>query len=195
MEWVGTHVDVTATDEVRQLLTQQLQKAAMRTARLQKATADLAEALTVDQVVNVMTEIGSSAVGVYRTAVAQLTPERLNCSFSTTTASRTCPDAPPREMRLEDLSMMTLAVRESRTIIAGSPEALREVMKDHENTLTYLEHTDERAWIALPMMSAGRPIGALRFSSGSPGRSPKRNGRSWKRLRAVRAGLGTRRPV
>src|SRR5690606_1680634 len=43
VEWVGTHVDVTATAEVRQLLTQQLEKAAVRTARLQKATADLAE--------------------------------------------------------------------------------------------------------------------------------------------------------
>jgi PAS domain S-box-containing protein len=168
VEWVGTHVDVTATDEVRQLLTQQLQKAAMRTARLQKATADLAEALTVDQVVNVMTEIGSSAVGVYRTAVAQLTPERLKLQLLNDDGIPDVPGAPPREMRLEDLSMMTLAVRESRTIIAGSPEALREVMKDHENTLTYLEHTDERAWIALPMMSAGRPIGALRFSFREP---------------------------
>ncbi|KUP96756.1 SpoIIE family protein phosphatase [Thermobifida cellulosilytica] len=168
VEWVGTHVDVTATAEVRQRLTQQLEKAAMRTARLQKATADLAEALTVDQVVHVMAEIGNTAVGVYRTAVAQLNRERLRLQLLNADGIPDVPGAPPREMGLEDLSMMTLAVRESRTVVAESPEALREVMKDHADTVAYLEHTDERAWIALPMMSAGRPIGALRFSFREP---------------------------
>ncbi|TDQ48220.1 SpoIIE family protein phosphatase [Actinorugispora endophytica] len=171
LEWVGTHADVTNqhnTAEVRQRLTQQLEKAAMRTVRLQKATADLAEALTVDQVVHVMTQIGDTAVGVYRTAVAQLDRERLRLHVLNPESIPDVPGAPPREMGLEFLSTMTLAVRQGKPVIAGSPEALLELLDEHENAAAYLRHADERAWVALPLMSAGRPIGALRFSFQEP---------------------------
>ncbi|WP_285759395.1 SpoIIE family protein phosphatase [Nocardiopsis ansamitocini] len=167
LEWVGTHADVTTqrdAEEVRQRLTQQLEKAAMRTVRLQKATSDLAEALTVDQVVRVMTEIGDTAVGVFRTAVAMLDRERLRLQLLNPDGIPDVPGAPPSEVGLEFLSTMTLAVREGRPIIAESPEAFLELMEEHENASAYIAHTDERAWVALPLMSAGRPLGALRFA-------------------------------
>ena len=80
IEWVGASTDVTGqreAEEMRGRLTEQLSAAALRTARLQQATSMLAEALTVLQVVEVITEVGRSAIGAERSAVALLDPERL----------------------------------------------------------------------------------------------------------------------
>ncbi|GAA3747701.1 PAS domain S-box-containing protein [Spinactinospora alkalitolerans] len=170
VEWVGTHADVTTqreAEEMRQRLTQQLGEAALRTVRLQKATSDLAEALTVDQVVTVMTEIGETAVGVFRTGVALLDRERLRLRLLNPDGIPDLPGAPPHEVGLEFPSTMTMAVRDRRPAIAGSPQALLELLEDDEDAVTYLRHTDERAWVALPLMSAGRAIGALRFAFNS----------------------------
>src|SRR5215471_13392007 len=80
VEWVGASTDVTGqreAEEMRGRLTEQLSAAALRTARLQQATSMLAEALTVEQVVEVISEVGRSAIGAERSAVAMLDPERL----------------------------------------------------------------------------------------------------------------------
>src|ERR1039458_2699919 len=80
IEWVGASTDVTGqreAEEMRGRLTEQLSAAALRTARLQQATSMLAEALTVLQVVEVITEVGRSAIGAERSAVALLDRERL----------------------------------------------------------------------------------------------------------------------
>ena len=69
IEWVGASTDVTGqreAEEMRGRLTEQLSAAALRTARLQQATSMLAEALTVEQVVEVITEVGRSAIGAER---------------------------------------------------------------------------------------------------------------------------------
>ena len=69
IEWVGASTDVTGqreAEEMRGRLTEQLSAAALRTARLQQATSMLAEALTVEQVVEVITEVGRSAIGADR---------------------------------------------------------------------------------------------------------------------------------
>jgi PAS domain S-box-containing protein len=74
-EWVGACTDVTSqreAEEMRGRLTDQLSAAALRTARLQQATAMLAEALDVEQVVEVITEVGRTAIGALRSAVALL---------------------------------------------------------------------------------------------------------------------------
>ena len=74
-EWVGACTDVTSqreAEEMRGRLTEQLSAAALRTARLQQATSMLAEALTVVQVVEVITEVGRTAIGALRSAVALL---------------------------------------------------------------------------------------------------------------------------
>src|SRR6185437_15890786 len=74
-EWVGASSDVTSqreAEEMRGRLTEQLSAAALRTARLQQATSMLAEALTVEQVVEVITEVGRTAIGALHSAVALL---------------------------------------------------------------------------------------------------------------------------
>ena len=78
IEWVGASTDVTSqreAEEMRGRLTEQLSAAALRTARLQQATSMLAEALTVEQVVEVITEVGRTAIGALRSAVALLEPD------------------------------------------------------------------------------------------------------------------------
>src|SRR4029077_20220220 len=75
VEWVGACSDVTSqreAEEMRGRLTEQLSAAALRTARLQQATSMLAEALTVEQVVEVITEVGRTAIGALHSAVVLL---------------------------------------------------------------------------------------------------------------------------
>ena len=94
IEWVGASTDVTGqreAEEMRGRLTEQLSAAALRTARLQQATSMLAEALTVLQVVEVITEVGRSAIGAERSAVALLDPDRLRLR---TVNPRGLPDVP-----------------------------------------------------------------------------------------------------
>ena len=99
IEWVGASTDVTGqreAEEMRGRLTEQLSAAALRTARLQQATSMLAEALTVEQVVEVITEVGRSAIGAERSAVALLDPERLRLHTVNPTG---LPDRPGRPGR------------------------------------------------------------------------------------------------
>ncbi|MBB4933101.1 PAS domain S-box-containing protein [Lipingzhangella halophila] len=167
VEWVGANTDITTqreADEMRQRLTQQLGEAALRTVRLQKATSDLAEALTVDDVVQVMTEIGRSAVGVDRTAVALLDRERLWLRVLNPDGVPDVPGTHPAEAGLDYPGTMSMAVRDRKPFIAGSPVELRALLDDDPELLTFLKHTDEQAWVTLPLLSAGLPIGALRFA-------------------------------
>lgn len=166
IEWVGANIDVTTqheADDMRQRLTQQLGEAALRTVRLQKATSDLAEALTVDQVVQAITEIGWTAVGADRTAVAQLDRERLRLRVLSQRADDV-PGDQPEEAGLEHPGTMSQAARERKPFIAGSPLELRALLHDASSVIEFLSSTDEQAWVALPLVSAGLPIGALRFA-------------------------------
>ncbi|CAM3978171.1 SpoIIE family protein phosphatase [Nocardiopsis rhodophaea] len=169
VEWVGANTDVTVqreADDMRQRLTQQLGEAALRTVRLQKATSDLAEALTVDQVVEVMTEIGRSAVGADRTTLAELDRDRLRLRLlgSTVHDLRDIPGGQPRDVGLDYPCTMAAAVRERGPLIVRSPLELRALLDDAPEIIDFLEHTDEQSWIALPLLSAGLPMGALRFA-------------------------------
>jgi hypothetical protein len=63
-EWIGACTDATSQQEAeaQQIrLTDQLSAAAQRTARLQQATSMLAEALDLEQVVEVITEVGRTS--------------------------------------------------------------------------------------------------------------------------------------
>jgi PAS domain S-box-containing protein len=102
IEWVGASTDVTAqreAEEMRGRLTEQLSAAALRTARLQQATSMLAEALTVEQVVEVITEVGRSAIGADRSAVALLDPERLRVTTINPSDLRKAPGRRPGTSR------------------------------------------------------------------------------------------------
>src|SRR5437763_5495874 len=167
IEWVGASTDGTAqreAEEMRGRLTEQLSAAALRTARLQQATSMLAEALTVEQVVEVITEVGRAAIGADRSVVALLNPERLRLNTVSPAAMPTGPGAPADDIPLDTPSVMTSAILTRRPMLLESPEALRRQFDGVANVGLFLQHSDERAWVGLPLIAAGAPLGALRFS-------------------------------
>jgi PAS domain S-box-containing protein len=171
VEWVGANTDVTGqreAEEMRGRLTEQLSAAALRTARLQQATSMLAEALTVEQVVEVITEMGRSAIGAERSAVATLDSERLRLRTVNGSSVPDSPGAPSGEIPLDLPSVMTAAILARRPLLFESPESLRQHFEGDANTELFLEHTDERAWVGLPLLASGAPLGALRFSFTRP---------------------------
>jgi len=169
VEWVGANTDVTGqreADEMRGRLTEQLSAAALRTARLQQATSMLAEALTVGQVVSVITEVGRSAIGADRSSVALLDHNRLKLTVITPGAEQEGENS--QVIPVSAATAMSVAVRESRPFLAGNPDSLRRQLGGEEELERYLERTDERAWVGLPLLMAGSAIGALRFAFTRP---------------------------
>ena len=231
IEWVGANTDVTGqreAEEMRGRLTEQLSAAALRTARLQQATSMLAEALSVEQIVDVITEVGRSAIGADRSAVALLDPERLRlrtvrpadgpdlpgpmgsagsgspatrgaatrgaatrgaatrgaASTSAAVSAVSAASAVPAtsaasgasaasagdDIPLDTPSIMTSAILTRRPVLLETPESLREHFEGEANPDLFLQHTDERSWVGLPLLAAGAPLGALRFSFTRPRR-------------------------
>ena len=171
IEWVGASTDVTGqreAEEMRGRLTEQLSAAALRTARLQQATSMLAEALTVLQVVEVITEVGRSAIGAERSAVALLDRERLRLHTINPLGLPDGPGAPSGDIPLDMPSVMTLAITSRRPVLIQNPESLRRTFDGLANVDLFLAHSDERAWVGLPLLAAGAPLGALRFSFTKP---------------------------
>ncbi len=171
IEWVGASTDVTGqreAEEMRGRLTEQLSAAALRTARLQQATSMLAEALTVLQVVEVITEVGRSAIGAERSAVALLDRERLQLHTINPLGLPEIPGAPSGDMPLDAPSVMTLAITSRRPVLVENPESLRRQFDGLADVDVFLAHSDERAWVGLPLLAAGAPLGALRFSFTKP---------------------------
>ena len=156
-------------------LTEQLSAAALRTARLQQSTSMLAEALTIEQVVEVITEVGRTAIGALRSAVVLL-------DFETTRLRVINPDGLPvagldsahARLTLDTPGVMTRAITTRRPVIIPSPEELR---RQFEPDLAAwpgggaIDATcDEESWVGLPLLAAGAPLGALRFSFSRPRR-------------------------
>ena len=170
-EWVGASTDVTSqreAEEMRGRLTEQLSAAALRTARLQQATSMLAEALTVEQVVEVITEVGRTAIGALHSAVALLEADGARLRVVNDDL-RNAPDSAGGQLTLESPSVITKAIATRRPVLVEDPEDLRrqfdgELEIDPERVAM----SDERAWIGLPLLAAGAPLGALRFSFGRP---------------------------
>ncbi len=206
VEWMGASTDVTSqreADEMRGRLTEQLSAAALRTSRLQQAPSLLAEALSVQQVVSVITEVGRSAIGADRSAVALVDKDRLTLriissdpaggsersssransaggsggsssrgntaggsggSSSRANTSSTGRGELAGEVPLDMPSVMTSAVASRRPLILDSPESLRRHFEAETNASLFLRYSDERAWIGLPLITSGAPLGALQFS-------------------------------
>jgi PAS domain S-box-containing protein len=171
IEWVGASTDVTAqreAEEMRGRLTEQLSAAALRTARLQQATSMLAEALTVDKVVEIITEVGRSAIGAERSTVALLDAERLRLRTITPGGLLNGPGASTAEIPLDTPSVMTAAITSRRPVLLENPDALRRYFEADVDVSLYLAHSDERAWVGLPLTSSGAALGALRFAFTRP---------------------------
>src|SRR6202034_885694 len=158
IEWVGASTDVTGqreAEEMRGRLTEQLSAAALRTARLQQATSMLAEALTVLQVVEVITEVGRSAIGALRSAVAMLDPDRLRLKTINPGGLPSHPGALSGDISLDTPSVMTAAINSRRPLTVDSPEAMRRLFEGQVDLTEFLAHTDEQAWVGLPLLSSG----------------------------------------
>src|SRR5215469_4392783 len=172
IEWVGASTDVTAqreAEEMRGRLTEQLSAAALRTARLQQATSMLAEALTVEQVVEVITEVGRSAIGAERSAVAILDTERLWLHTINPDGLPDGPGAPGSDIPLSAASVMTSAITTRKPVLLESPAALlRYFEAEGIDASQFLAYSDEKAWVGLPLASSGASLGALRFSFNRP---------------------------
>src|ERR1700727_572308 len=167
IEWVGASTDVTGqreAEEMRGRLTEQLSAAALRTARLQQATSMLAEALTVEQVVEVITEVGRTAIGAQRSAVALLDGARLH--VINPAGMPPGQSAANRDILLDSPGLMTRAIATRRPVLAEDSAALRQILEDAP--LEVVAGEDERSWVGLPLLAAGAPLGALRFSFGRP---------------------------
>src|SRR5690349_6302743 len=169
VEWVGASSDVTSqreAEEMRGRLTEQLSAAALRTARLQQATSMLAEALTVEQVVEVITEVGRTAIGALHSAVALLDGARLKVVNDDL---RNAPDSAGGELTLQSPSVMTKAIATRHPVLVEDPEDLRRQFEGElEIDPERVAASDERSWVGLPLLAAGAPLGALRFSFGRP---------------------------
>jgi PAS domain S-box-containing protein len=170
-EWVGASTDVTSqreAEEMRGRLTEQLSAAALRTARLQQATSMLAEALTVEQVVEVITEVGRTAIGALNSAVALIDPDSARLRVVNDDL-RGAPDSAPGELTLSSPSVMTKAIATRRPVLVEDPDDLR---RQFEGELDIdpdrIAASAERSWVGLPLLAAGAPLGALRFSFGRP---------------------------
>jgi PAS domain S-box-containing protein len=167
IEWMGASTDVTAqreAEEMRGRLTEQLSAAALRTARLQQATSMLAEAMTVEQVVQVITEVGRSAIGAERSAVAIVDTDRLRLHTINPGGLPDSPGAPRGDLPLSAPSVMTSAIAARRPVLLESPDALRRHFDGKADIGLFLQHSDEKAWVGLPLLSSGASLGALRFS-------------------------------
>jgi PAS domain S-box-containing protein len=182
-EWVGACTDVTSqreAEEMRGRLTEQLSAAALRTARLQQATSMLAEALTVEQVVEVITEVGRTAIGALRSAVALLDSESLRLRVVNVDGlAPVGPDAAGQRLTLDTPSVMTRAIATRRPVLVPDADELRRQFEGDEDEADggnadgrrRIEDTgDERSWVGLPLLAAGAPLGALRFSFNRPRR-------------------------
>src|SRR6202453_3452200 len=171
VEWVGASTDVTSqreAEEMRGRLTEQLSAAALRTARLQQATSMLAEALTVEQVVEVITEVGRTAIGALRSAVVLLDPDSSRLRVVNDDL-RDAPDSAGGPPSLSSPSVMTKAIATRRPVLVEDPEDLRRQFEDElDIDPDRVAASDESSWVRLPLLAAGAPLGALRFSFGRP---------------------------
>jgi PAS domain S-box-containing protein len=171
IEWMGASTDVTGqreADEMRGRLTEQLSAAALRTSRLQQATSLLAEALSVKEVLTVITDVGRSAIAADRAAVGIVVD---NDRLRMRVVSAEAPDARAgemaRELPLEAPSVMSAAISLRRSLVFSTPEDLRRHFDAAEGEVL-LRHGDEQAWVGLPLTTSGAPLGALQFSFTAP---------------------------
>ena len=173
VEWVGASTDVTSqreAEEMRGRLTEQLSAAALRTARLQQATSMLAEALTVEQVVEVITEVGRTAIGALRSAVVLLEADGMRLRVVNEDGMRGAPDSAGGPLTLQSPSVITRAIATRHPVLVEDPDDLRRQFADELeiDPVVVVSTSDERSWVGLPLITAGPPLGALRFSFGRP---------------------------
>jgi serine phosphatase RsbU (regulator of sigma subunit) len=98
--------------------------------------------------------------------VGLLDPERLRLRTINLSGLPDSPGGPLAELPLDVPSMMTSAILTRRPLLIENPDELHKHFE--EGVDLFLAHTDEQAWVGLPLLSSGAPLGALRFSFTRP---------------------------
>jgi PAS domain S-box-containing protein len=182
----GVAVLVTDVTE-RRRVEEALRRSQERTARLQQATARLAGALTVDDVVDVVSQVGIDTVGADWSGVVLLDRHEV-LRFVTSAPSTRGPGKTHAgaELPTELRAPATSAVLARIPVYVDSPGQLRRQFpldppypvpgvddwspnaevdsQSSDNT------SDGRAWAVLPLLTAEEPLGALLFAFGRPRR-------------------------
>ena len=129
-----------------------------RTRFVQEATARLAHAMNVPQVVAVMDDIATVAINADYSGVALL--ENGWMRFPRPLGMQ----APGwHEVPLERPTLVTRVMAEGQPWFIENPQELYERLPS-ANTKRFLSQTEERAWVGLPLVTSREPIGVLRFA-------------------------------
>src|SRR5262249_50904883 len=78
------------------------------------------------------------------------------------------PGAPAGDIPLDVPSVITMAISTRRPLLLENPAGLRRAFDGVANVELFLTHTDEQAWVGMPLLAAGAALGALRFSFTRP---------------------------
>jgi len=80
------------------------------------------------------------------------------------------PDSGGGPLTLQSPSVMTRAIATRRPVLVEDPEDLRRQFEGELEIDTGIlaATSDERSWVGLPLLAAGAPLGALRFSFSRP---------------------------
>ncbi|MFL5807204.1 MAG: ATP-binding protein [Roseiflexaceae bacterium] len=140
-----------------------IQRNAERIAHLQTVTTMLAEALTPTEVAEVMVAQGLAALSARAGSVALLVDGATALEIVSEFGYREELISPWRHFSIDDSTPMSDAVR------AASPvwlESLAERNARYPNLPP--SASDDGAWVALPLLAKGRPIGAIGLSFAQP---------------------------
>jgi serine phosphatase RsbU (regulator of sigma subunit) len=119
-------------------------------------------------VVEVITEVGRTAIGALRSAVALFDADSLRLRVVNGIGmAPQGPDSFRGELTLDMPSVMTRAIATRRPVLIEDPEDLRRQFEG-EREIDPDDLGDERSWVGLPLAAAGAPLGALRFAFARP---------------------------
>jgi signal transduction histidine kinase len=141
----------------------EIERAAGRIAHLQTVTAKLAEALTPGQVADVILAQGLVALGARAGSVAQLLSGDTVLEIIGASGYRADLIDVWRRSSVETSSPMAQAVRTASPVWLESPA-------ERATRFPNLAPTsgDDGAWVVLPLLAKGRPIGAIGLSFAQP---------------------------
>ena len=129
-----------------------------------------------------ITEVGRSAIGAERSAVAMLDPERLRLRTVNPAGLPDGPGAPPGDMPLDVPSVMTAAILARRPVLVESPDSAAQALRGRGQRRS-VPAAHRRAGLGRACRCWPRARRWARCGSRSPGRgrSPMRSGCSWRR--------------
>lgn len=131
-----------------------------RTERLQRATAALARALTLDDVVNVLADIGKDPVGAAWAGLAMVDGDMVRYS----SAPITPVPSQLADVSVDELTPTTEALRSGTPVYLSDRAALLARFPMTRRFSGYLAAREENAWAVLPLRGLAGPRAALRLA-------------------------------